>query len=194
MSLSRTNTDGERVPVKGTLGTRMQDFGQHIADEKAEIERLKKKWETTVGEIWKVGVLCLGEEVMESMLFTNKLTRDASSSPSKAESTLFVPEHGTSPPPRKTHSKKRVTFEAPEAEDELPTAASTSLDFLYQPSRLRLEPLPAVPALSDEQIGDLEEQVKELGNKEIEDYRKVERDYQAHWQKKTVQLLKVFGD
>jgi hypothetical protein len=195
ISLKHTTTDGERIPVEVTLGTRMQDFEDRIEEQTAEIEQNMKTWETIVGEIWKVGVQCLGEDVMEAMLFTNVAGHAPSSSPSKvavAESTLFVPEFTS--PPRKTRSKKRVTFEVFEDEEELPTASNASLDFLYQPTRVRAKAVPVVPAVSEQDIKNLEWQIKELGKTETETYRKAERDYQAHWQKKTAQLLKVFED
>ncbi|KAF2833963.1 hypothetical protein CC86DRAFT_339643 [Ophiobolus disseminans] len=192
--LTRTNTNGERDYLVRTLETRMHDFEEHLAEQTAEIERLRKNWETLVGEIWKVGVHCLGEDIMKSMLLTNKDGYVLSSCPSKVTepaSTLFVPEHGTSPAPR----KKRVTFETPTiANDDLPNTETVSFDFLYQPTRLRLEPLPAVPALPEKAIEDLSVQVKELGSKQLEDYRKVERENHAHWQKKTAQLMNVLKD
>ena len=195
--LSRTNTNGERVSLMGTLYTRMQDYEEHLAEQKAGIEQLRKDWETIVGEIWKLGVHCLGEIAMESMLFTNKDGHEPSSSPSnatKAESTIFVPEHGMSSQPRTTRSKKRVTFKTPDGEDDLPTTRNSTLDFLHQPSRLRQTPPPAVPVMPEQEIKNLELQISELGKIEIEEYRKAERDYEAHWQRKTAQLLRTFMD
>jgi hypothetical protein len=193
--LHRTNSDGDLVPIRSSLEKRMLDFEDHLAVQRAEIEKIRKRWETMVGEIWKLGVQCLGEESMEAMLFTtNKVSRELSSSPSQgtvAKSTLFIGEHDTSPPLRRTRSKKHVTFEAPE---ELPTASNTSLAFLHQPSRLNVGPAPGVPALSQHHVEELDAQIKELGNKEIEEYRKAERDYHAHWQRKTAQLVRVLKE
>lgn len=183
------------MPLKSSLEKRMLDFEEHLVVQRAEIEKIKKRWETMVGEIWKLGVQCLGEESMEAMLFTaNKTSRELSSSPSRAtvaESTLFLPKHDTSPPLRRTRSEKHVTFEAPE---ELPAATSTSLAFLHQPSRLNVGPAPCVPALSQHHVEELDAQIRELGNKEIEEYRKAERDYHAHWQRKTAQLVRVLKE
>lgn len=191
IQLTRTNTDGERTSIENTLHTRMQDFEEHLEEEKAEIEKLRKSWDIIVGEIWKVGVQCLGTETMEVLLFTssNRTMREAETSLARAESTLFVPEHDDSPAPRK---KKRVTFEEPHNEDELPTTKDTSLDFLYQPTRLRLKPGDSAPVFPEHDVKTLELRVKELGKKDIAEYRKVETDYHAHWQKKKVQLLDVF--
>lgn len=198
IQLRRTNTNGEQVPLKSTLEKRMQDFEEHLAEQRDEIDGIMRNWEAVVGEIWKVGVQCLGEESMEALLFTNRATRELSSSPSKAtvaESTLFVPEHASSPPLGRTRSKKRVTFEAPNVSDELPIASTATLAFLHGPSRLRgWQPVPGVPALPKQLVVDLGAQIKELGKKEVEEYRKAERDYQDHWQKKTAQVLSVFKD
>jgi hypothetical protein len=113
---------------------------------------------------------------------------------SKLESTLFIPENSDSPPPRKTRSKKHVTFEAADNAEPLPNAGNMSLNFLYQPTRVRLEPLPVVPTMQEKAITSIQEQIEELGNENIEEYRKAGRDYQAQWQQKMAQLLKVFTE
>lgn len=198
IQLRRTNTNGEQVPLKSTLEKRMRDFEEHLAEQRDEIDGIMRNWEAVVGEIRKAGVQCLGEESMEALLFTNKATREMSPSPSNAtaaESTLFIPEHASSPPLGKSRTKKRVTFEAPNVGDELPVSSTSSLNFLHGPSRLRgWQPVPGVPAFPEQLVVHLGAQVKELGKKEVEEYCKAERDYQAHWQKKTAQVLSVFKD
>lgn len=195
--LSRTNTDGEPEPLMCTLEKRMLDFEEHLEQQKAKIEKKRREWELIVGEIWKLGVQCLGEEAMDAMLFTDKPNRELSSSPSKAtlaESTLFIPEHDASPALDKTRSKKRVKFVSPDVTDELPTATSASLEFLHGPSHWLVGPVSGMPNLLEQDIKQVDSRIKELGQKELEEYRKAERDYQAHWQKKTAQLLRVFED
>jgi hypothetical protein len=189
--LTRTNNDGERVHFVGTLESRMTDYANHIAKHKVEIEKLKRDWDAIVGEIWKLGVLCLDEKTIESLLFTQETVHRLSSSPTTAESTVFVPEQGTSPSPRDARNKKHVTFAAIDAEHVLPSAATSSLEFLHQPSRIRVKPVAASPVIPEQEIENLQTQVRELGKKEIEEYRNAERAHKAYWQEMNAKLVNV---
>jgi hypothetical protein len=191
LGLTRTNRDGTRTKIMSTLEARMMDYEDYTAKHRAEVQKLKNDWETIVGEIWKIGVQCLGEEVMESMLFTDKAATELSSSPIRVESTLFVPEQGTSTPPRTTRNKKRVTFETPVSEKDAPSSTKDALHFLYQPTRLRLAPVPTLPSMPKQELVDLETRIKELGQKELTDYMTAERDYRVYWQKKNERLAQV---
>jgi hypothetical protein len=191
IGLTRTKTDGTRMQLMSTLESRMADYDEYIAKHKAELKKLKDDWEAVVGEIWKLGVQCLGGEVMKSMLFTSKDGLDFSSPTATADSALFVPEQGTSPRPR---TKKRVTFETQADEDELPDAANTALAFLYQPTRVRLAPVPAAPVLPKGKVKDLVAQVEELGLKAIEEFKKAEKEYSVYWQKKNRRLAQVLAE
>jgi hypothetical protein len=174
----------------------MKDYAEWIAVQKADIAKLKEEWEVIVGEIWKVGVQVLEEEGMESMLFTNKQrAQEISSSPIEAESTIFVPEQETSPPRRMARGKKRVTFvedgnkETQLREDRM----SGPLWFLYQPTQLRVGPVPSVPALPKSEFEDMKMKVKVLGQKELEELKKAERDYKLFWQRKNAALARVLA-
>jgi hypothetical protein len=161
----------------------MADYAEWIVGQKADIAKLKEKWEAVVGEIWKVGVQCLGEDMMESILFTRKQIHAQAvwSSPTEAESTLFVPGQGTSPPRRTMRGKKRVTFVEDGGEEEQlrEDKMNGPLWFLYQPTRLRLGPVPSVPALPKGEIEDVEMKVEELGQKELEELKRAEKDYKV---------------
>lgn len=191
VGLTRTNPDGSQTRLMSTLEVRMLDYADHIAKQKAEVEKLKREWETTVGEIWKVGVQCLGEDAMRSMLFTKSDATDVASPPTQAESTLFVPEQGTSPQPRTERTKKRVTFETSVTNEDPKMSPKRTLDFLYQPTRLRLVPVPTIPTLPKQQLSVLEAKVQELGKKEFDDYKKAEKDYKIYWKKKNEKLAQV---
>jgi hypothetical protein len=192
VGLTRTNTDGTRMQLMSTLESRMVDYEQYIAKHKAELEKLKDDWEAVVGEIWKVGVQCLGEELMESMLFTSKDVLDVLSPTTTAESTLFMAEQGTSPRPRTVRNKKRVTFDTPGSTGaDLLETGKGALKFLYQPTRVRLAPVPAVPPMPKHEASNLMTQVRELGQKELEEFRKAEREYKVYWQKKNRRLAQV---
>jgi hypothetical protein len=179
------------MQLMSTLESRMMDYDDYVAQHRAEVEKLKNDWETIVGEIWKVGVQCLGEEVMESMLFTDGDATELSSSPTRAGSTLFVSEQGTSTPPRVNRSKKRVTFETRVLEKDGPDSTKKALPFLYQPTRLRLAPVPGMSAMPKQELCELETRIRELGQKELDAYKKAERDYKAYWQKKNERLAQV---
>jgi hypothetical protein len=184
----------------------MLNYNERIAEQAEKAAKSQKEWEAVVGEIWKLGVGCLGEEAMEALLFTKEQRLDGStllpsSSPSKAtdaESTLFVPEHGSSPPRAKTRvTKKRVTFleEAPEFLNKYNSAPTSKFPtFLYQPSRYRKDTLPFVAGLPEREIKELEKSVKQLGRKEIEDFRRIERDQKEYWRRKTAQLAIALKD
>jgi hypothetical protein len=195
IGLTRTNTDGTRTKFPATLESRMTDYAHLITSQKAEIEKLEDKWETIVGEIWKVGVQCLGKEVMESMFFNNKGNiQELSSSSRKAESTLLVAEQET-PLQCTARVKKRVTFvETVENMDALPRAVDGPLHFLYQPTRLRAGPVPDGPAMPLHEIGGLEKRINGLGQAEYAELKKAERDYKMYWQKKNERLAQVLGE
>ncbi|KAF1839116.1 hypothetical protein BDW02DRAFT_539871 [Decorospora gaudefroyi] len=187
LMLRRTNSEGQSVRFEQTLEMRMQHYDERLEEQTAKLMELQKEWEGIVGEIWKVGVRCLGEGAMEDLMSTKQ--RDEAlvpSSPSKAtnaESTLFVPEQGTSPSPPRRKSKKRVSFV------DNTSSTSTFPNFLYQPSRYRSDDaLPVVSAIPATRIKELENTVTELGKREIEHFRNIERDHRAYWKRKTAQL------
>ena len=128
-----------------------------------------------MGEIWKLGATCLGEEAIQDLLFTTTTTTttttteqhqrlngsvalllapSSSSSPSKptdAEPALFVPEQGTSPLSKKNRrlAKKRAAFVedgASQAQDKYGASCPTSFPHvLYQPSRFGFDATLHVP-------------------------------------------------
>ncbi|KAH7389328.1 hypothetical protein DE146DRAFT_620182 [Phaeosphaeria sp. MPI-PUGE-AT-0046c] len=194
ISLTRTNTDGTRTTLVKLLEERMSDYLDYIEKHKAEIAKLEAEWEATVGEIWKVGVQCLGEKAMESMLFVDEEGDELRALAPTAEASLFVQGRSTSPPLRAAPTKKRVTFETPDEEGDTLTSHRQALHFLYQPTRLRVPPVPDMPVLSKEEIGALETRIKELGQKQLDDLSQAQKDYKLYWQKKNKMLAKVFGD
>ncbi|KAI4937135.1 uncharacterized protein J4E92_001862 [Alternaria infectoria] len=202
LSLRRTDSEGKSVRLDQTLETRMLHYDDLIAKETAKLAKLQKEWEVVLGEIWKLGATCLGEEAMENMLFTKQPSDEsalpASSSPSKvtdAESTLFVPEHERSPARDKSRNNgKRVTFleegVSADAHNNKNAVTPTTMfpKFIYQPSRYRKDALPLPTRLPDDDIKNLEMEVKELGRQELSDMREIEKEHQAYWKKKTAQL------
>ncbi|KAL5120096.1 hypothetical protein ACEQ8H_001921 [Pleosporales sp. CAS-2024a] len=203
IGLTRTNTDGTKTKFTATLETRMADYAAMVASQKAEITALRDKWETIVGEIWKVGVQCLGEESMRSMLFITPTGHDpgqavssSSSPPTTAESTLFVPEQATSSQPRKhARNRKKVSFaKTMETEEEVAGQEADALYFLHQPSRLRVGPVMAAPAMPVREMEGLEQRVRHLGQKEYGELREAERHHKAYWQKKNERLAQVLNE
>ncbi|KAF2127113.1 hypothetical protein P153DRAFT_59785 [Dothidotthia symphoricarpi CBS 119687] len=172
LGLTRTNTDGEKIRVESTLANRMDNFDEHIHQQTAELTKLQTEWEMIVGEIFKLGVTCLGDGAMETLLSASEDTLSPSkTTDTTAESTLFVPEHDT-PPPRK---KKCVTFQ------------TTFPPFLYQASRFK-KAAPETPRLLGEEVRELEAQVGNLGQEHLKDFCKIE-DRHAAWLKKKHVLI-----
>lgn len=198
LGLHRINTQGERERFQKTLDIRMVHYKEYLSKQVHEITQLQKEWEVVVGEIWKLGVHCLGKAVMEDLLFTNRGAIGAClpSRDTDTESTLFVPEVGTSPPPHKIRtSNKCVTFEASDVhETDYITPISEFPEFIYQPLRYCNKPFPSVPAVEEAEISEIEIQINELGQLQLEELRKIERDYQAYWKKKTAQLATALKD
>ncbi|KAH7094785.1 hypothetical protein FB567DRAFT_586137 [Paraphoma chrysanthemicola] len=194
MRLTHTNTEGEREQFKSKLGDRMADYAEHIEQQKREIEKMCKEWEVIVGEIWKFGVGVLGGDKMHELLFSKNGEVSSPSKGPEGESTLFVPEEGTSPRPRRTRSKRKVTFEAPGHDEEGSRGHEERLDFLYGPSRLRVKPAPDIPTLPDQDIENLDEQVRELGEKETKEFSRAEKDYELYWRKKTLKFVNALRD
>jgi hypothetical protein len=191
IGLTHTGTDGERTKILMTLEDRMSDYIDHIKEQKVEIAELEDQWEAIVGEIWKVGVKCLGERAMEAMFFADELVDELQSLSTRAGTTLFVPEQSTSPPPPPAANKKRVTFDTPDDENDFPSKRQ-ELHFLCQRSRLRHPPVPDMPPLPKEEISALETQIEELGQKQLDDLKQAEKDYKMYWQKKNRMLAQVF--
>jgi len=180
----------------------MLHYDELMTKETAKLAKLQNEWEVVLGEIWKLGAACLGEEAMEDMLFTKRPLDESvlpgSSSPSKvtdAEFTLFVPEHESSPVRNKSRTnRKHVTF----LEEGVPANAHNNKNavtpttmfpkFIYQPSRYRKDTLPLPTRLPDDDIKNLEMEVEELGRQELSDMREIEKEHQAYWKKKTAQL------
>jgi hypothetical protein len=182
-----------------TLEKRMIHYEEHIAKQREEVALLQKQWEATVGEIWKLGVTCLGKDAMEDLLFTTQRhgpdgeTLLPSSSPTKTThdaSTLFVPEHGTSPSRKARPSRKRVDFVEPPAVRSKQEATPTNQfpDFLYQASQYHRDKVPKVPALPDKEIKEIQKSLRELGLKEMDEFRQIDKDHQAYWKRKTAQM------
>ncbi|EOA92345.1 uncharacterized protein SETTUDRAFT_85304 [Exserohilum turcica Et28A] len=208
LRLRRTNSQGQDVRFEQTLEIRMQHYEELIAAQTAKLAKLQKEWEVVVGEIWKLGVECLGENAVERLLFTEQRHNGPilllSSSPSKttdAGSTLFVPEYGTSPPKTKMrHTKKRVTFveekqDASDARDKYGASAITSFpSFLYQPSRYSNDALRAAGGVSEQQMHKLNQTIEGLGQKEMKDFRSIEKEHRAFWKKKTAQLASALRE
>lgn len=194
LSLYNTNAQGERQQFESTLAIRMEDYEDHIARRTEEVARLQNQWEMIVGEIWKLGVTCLGQDTMERLLITQdgkKMTSGFPPDPEKADSTLFVPEHGGSTPPRgHGRSTKRVTFQV----SETPSRTSESWEFLHQPSRYPKESLPSTPPLPKQEVRRLTKNIKELGGVQVEDLHKIGREKQQFWKRKTMLIMQSLAE
>lgn len=196
LSLHRTNTNGEKVRFQATLEQRMDDYEELLLRRTDEVAQLQKQWEAVVRDIWHLGVHCLGKGVMENLLCTNAITSSERTRAKEKSSTLFVLEQGSTPPSQDVRgSKKRVTFEAPASNGVADVKAKFQLpEFLRQPPRRQLDTTLSTPSVSDHDIKKLEKVVKELGSAQIMDYRKIVKDREAFWRKKTAHMVKAMED
>lgn len=190
LGLFASNRLGERVRIEATLATRMQDYKYHLAQRTEEVARLQKQWEMIVGEIWKLGVTCLGQDAMASLLLSKASEQSVGEFPSdttKAESTLFVPEHGSpSPVQDGSRGKKHVTFETPHIREGL----TDDLAFLSQLSRYKNDTLLAAPPLPEQDVQNMKKEIKRLGKKEMEKLQDIGKEKQQFWKRKANQIMK----
>ncbi|RMZ66161.1 grx4 family monothiol glutaredoxin [Pyrenophora seminiperda CCB06] len=218
LSLRRTTSEGKIVRIEQTLETRMQHYKELIAEQRDKLAKLQKAWEMTVAEIWKLGTTCLGEENMKNLLFTKQRLNDdiplqppppsspppplpsssSSSNTTDVESTLFVPEQGTSTPIKKPRARKRkhVAFldeGDPEVSGKCNTGSASEFPaFIYQASKDQDVDVPiTVPMLWEKEAKEFNQRIEELGNEELEAFRKMDKEHQAFWKRKTAQVAVV---
>ena len=200
LSLTRMNAQGEKERFQATLATRMAHYEDYLAERKSEIVGLQKEWETVMGEIWKVGVSCLGEETMKDLLLPAHASQESPSYVSKATGTdpsLFVPERGSSPsPPQKLiATSKRVSFDALDAGDNADITPALSFpSFLRGPSRYQNQGPPTVPPVPEREIKRFETTIETLGQKQADEFRSIEKDHRDFWKKKNARLTHALRD
>jgi hypothetical protein len=154
-----------------------------VREQTQQIKDLQRQWEGIVAEIFQLGITCLGENDMAALLSTAGGDTDASSPTSKAESTLFVPEHGS--PARKARGKrKRVSFAGPDMKGLFP-------EFLFYTSDRQKKPIPAVPEVPRDEIRQLDKEVSGLGKQHIVEVQRLEKEYQDWWTRKQTQLART---
>lgn len=169
--MARDDLNGEEYRIEQKLKDGLADFQGRHEERLGEIRKLEVKWETVVGEIWKVGVNCLGEDAMSTLLLTQPAPPP--SPPAKAERySLMLADLDPKP------ARKKVKFE--EAPLKLPK-------FLSTPSRCPDLPFPE--QISREDIKVLEEKVDDFGTEQIESLAKVKKDGEMWWEKKQAQML-----
>lgn len=136
-----------------------------------EIRKLEATWETIVGEIWKVGVKCLGEDTMFALLLTKPAPPPPP--PVKAERhSMMLAELDIKP------ARKKVKFEEP---------ALILPEFLsFAP---RFPELPVPEQMSKDEVKMLQGKVNNLGTEQIEALAKVIKDGEKWWEKKQAQMM-----
>ncbi|KAF2704781.1 hypothetical protein K504DRAFT_494587 [Pleomassaria siparia CBS 279.74] len=180
LSVSSINADGERVPIRVMLSQRMADYAAHLEREEQELRDLQAKWELVVGEIWKLGGQVLGEETMSELMVPVPTPSPPSSSP--VQDIVEFDDLGQElpPAPPKTKRKKKVAFREP-----LPR-------FLTGRSHLR-GPVPTKPEFPVEEMRELEKVIEELGDGQIAELNKKDREYHS-WKIKKEALFKQMID
>ncbi|KAF2652466.1 hypothetical protein K491DRAFT_781045 [Lophiostoma macrostomum CBS 122681] len=184
LTLRETRADGSQVPFETTLAERMTVFAAHVKNEKAAIETLHSRWELVVGEIWKCGIVILGEEGMKAFLTPPISPTDDIDGEGEGEDSLFIAEvdpelQSMNVSASVSKAKKKVAFK-----DPLPV-------FLTQKSRMK--PLDQTPELPLDRVNELEKGISELGAKEVEKLRGLEAEQEKWWKKKMQQLEQVWA-
>ncbi|KAE8834922.1 hypothetical protein CFE70_007182 [Pyrenophora teres f. teres 0-1] len=203
LTLRHTTSEGRVIRFEQTFQERMQNYKKLVVAQKEKLAMMQKEWETVVGEIWKLGTVCVGEETMKELLCTEQRFNGPSqhpyfpsSSPSKTtdtESTVFFPKQDSSPLAKKSRPcKKHVTFLDEEefgvCNESITTSTSDFPEFTHKVSKYQEDDLPTVPSLPEEEAKELDERIGELGTKEIEAFHKMNEDHQEFWRKKKAQF------
>ncbi|KAF9738816.1 hypothetical protein PMIN06_004532 [Paraphaeosphaeria minitans] len=171
LTVARDDSNGEEYRVMQILEDGLANYQARHEHRREEIRKLESKWEAVVGEIWKVGVDCLGEDAMSALLLTKPAPPP--SPPVKAE------RHGlllADLDPRPV--RKKVKFEEPAP--KLPKFVSTSS---------RLPDLPIPQQVSKEDVKMLKVKVNDFGNEQIDALAKVKKDGEVWWEKKQAQMM-----
>lgn len=169
-SMAQHSDGSTEIVHTSTLKEKLDAFETYHLNEFKEIKALELQWEKIVGEIYKTGISCLGEEAMRAFLIEPKT--------SPLSSPLFVPDHESVP----SAPKKRVTFQ--ELRPEYPA-------FLSGPSMYQNRPIAALPTLPEEEIWRLEDAVGDMGVKQVEDLEKIEMEQTKWWNKKCEQIAQT---
>lgn len=163
-----------------TIHDRLRSFEEAVAAETEEIKNLQIQWEGVVAEIFQLGVACLGEKNIAALFSIGELEAD------EVESTLFVPEQGTSPHKAKG-KRKRVSFAGPDMAKLFP-------GFLFQASGQQRKAIPASPELPTNEVQELEQVITDLGKQHVADLQQLEKEHVAWWKKKQKQLAYSFAE
>ena len=143
-----------------------------------EIQILQNKWEIAVGEIWKVGVKCLGEKVMSTLLLRKPPSLSLSPLQNVSD-TLTIEELEPKP------ARKKVKFQRPQPKAELP-------EFLYRKSVC--SDLPSPEQVSTKDIKKLEGMVDVCGTTQVKALVKIEKESKQSWVKKMQGVLDSLED
>lgn len=167
---------GEEHHIEKTLDDGLEEFAIKHKVLFEEICQLEKKWETVVGEICKVGLNYLGEDVMNALLVTPL----GAPSPPPAETerdNLILYELD----PRSTH--KKVKFQDPE--QERPRFFNTSSMY---------KDIPKPVQVSKQDVETLEDSIAILGDPQLKELVKMEEKSSAMWAKKMKGIMDLLDD
>ncbi|KAH6639514.1 hypothetical protein C7974DRAFT_388677 [Boeremia exigua] len=152
--------------------------------ETAQIEELQRQWEGVIAEIFQLGSACLGEIDIATLLSTANVDASATSPASKAESSLFVPEHDDSA--KGGAKRKRVSFDSSGLLASFPA-------FLFRAPEHQKQ-VPAAPDLPAGGIQRFEKDISGLGKQHTADLHRLEKEHKAWWTKKQQQLANTFRE
>ncbi|KAF3040816.1 hypothetical protein E8E11_007227 [Didymella keratinophila] len=178
-SLQRTTSLDEIDRMQVTIQDRFRSFEEIMSAETEEFKNLQLQWEGAVADIFQLGMACLGEESIATLLST------AEPGAGEAESTLFVPEQGDSAH-KAVGKRKRVSFAGPDMVKLFP-------GFLFQTPGQQMKPVPASPELPADEVQQLEQVIADLGKQHVADLQRLEKDHLTWWKKKQKQIHQAFA-
>ena len=150
-----------------------------MSAETEQFKNLQLQWEGVVAEIFQLGMACLGEENIASLL------SNAGSDAGEAESTLFVPEQGDSAH-KAMGKRKRVSFACPDMAKLFP-------GFLFQTPAHQRKPVLASPKLPTDKVQQLEQVIADLGQQHVADLQRLEKEHLTWWKKKQKHIHQAFA-
>lgn len=165
--------------MQTTVHDRLRSFEETMSAETEEIKNLQLQWEGVIAEIFQLGIACLGEDDMASLL------SPAGTDADEVKSTLFVPEQD-SPPHHAEGKQKRVSFAGPDMSKLFPR-------FLSQAPGQQRKPVPTSPELPVDEVQQLEQTIADLGKQHMADLQRLEKEHLTWWKKRQKQIQQAFA-
>lgn len=187
LQLRYKDHEGYLVVGEVELGTRISVFAKRMEKEAREIDALQRKWENVVGEIWACGEEVLGRDGMERLGLLRPVGDEGGAhlKIKSKEMLLFVPEDGDL-------SYSAVAALAQRgSKSSGASAVSAQLPRFIQRTAAKSAKgkRPASSRVEEKIIREIEKKIDVLGQGEIAEMRKLEKEYQRRYDQKMKKVL-----